>query len=126
MPFSRIRANAEANGVFCYKMSLIGEKNVSDTISKIALELRSANALIQERRKSRKCVTRWSIYTLLLVLGTPLAFCAFNTIYANFTLLTWIRNDFDEGEQIGLYLAAIILYAVEATILFLPMIFCFD
>ena len=67
-------------------------------------------------------MTRWSVYALLLVVGTPLGFCVFNTIYANFTLLTWTRDHFNVGEQIGLYLAAIILYAIEATIVFIPAI----
>ena len=76
-------------------MSLKADFNVTETITAIALHIRSINQSFAKRIARKKCLKRWGLFTIFFLFATPAMFCVFNAMYTNFNLLLMTRDDFN-------------------------------
>ena len=106
-------------------MSLGGCTNVSETISSIALDLRSINDSNKTKQARWKRCQRCGYMSLLFIAAFFCYFSIFNVMYANFNLLSMINDNFIPLEQSGIYIAAVALTMVEFLVLASP-IACLD
>jgi len=94
-------------------MSLCEGKNVGETISQIVLDLRATEAAFRAKEKRKKCLQTLAAVVVCMITGLILFFIYFNNALANFVLLTWTIDAPSDWQLVGLYVAGLVINAIE-------------